>query len=71
MLDEIRGEVRGSGGRCRAGEFLAEHPEYAMAVSEAKAEGLPLTAIARWLKGKGMRGAAESATRHLKGHCGC
>jgi len=71
LLDEIRSEVVTRSGRCIVGDFLANHPDIAAAVGAAVHEGIPKSAIYRFLAKKAFAGRQDSTNRHFRGDCSC
>lgn len=73
VVNEIMAEVLGSGGECLAGAFLrAQSDEVKEQIRLAIAQGATASAIGRWMRNRrGFNGSVDSATRHLKGRCGC
>jgi len=71
LLDEIRAEAVGHGPTCTYRRLIIEmHPELDKAAREAMSEGIPRTAITRFLvKRSGVTPSA--ADRHLAGKCRC
>jgi hypothetical protein len=72
FLDEIRAHQKVKGERCTTGVFVSSlTADQREAISAARAEGIPGTAIGHWLRSLGFEGGVESVVRHIGGRCKC
>lgn len=72
ILADIRTFQRGRGGACTVAPFVdGLTSEQRAAMSAARSEGIPNSAIGLWMKSLGYQGTAETVSRHLHGRCKC